>query len=173
MKNSSTIIIMLLVILLLVVVGGSAYYFGTQKSQMSAEQSMVSTSSGQGAIPTITLIPTKVPTALPTETAKPGWQVYRNSQYGFEIWHPISYQALTDAENLYGWPDAVVLFYNGGQSYDLPVEVWDSEAEYKAKYPGTMTNLTVKKVGDKYVTLLNANFESEVDEMIETFKETN
>ena len=172
-KNSSTVIIILLVILLLLIVGGGAYYLGLQKSGSVAEQTIVSISEVQPTIPFSTPVPTTVPTVISEETQEAGWQVYKNSQYGFQISYPSGYQALNDAENLYGWPKAVVLFYNGGQSYDLPVEVWDSEAEYQAKYPGTMNNLTVKRVGDKFITLLNTNYSEEVEQIIATLRVTN
>jgi hypothetical protein len=77
---------------------------------------------------------------------------------------------LTDKENLYGWPKAIVLIYAGGQSYDLPIEYWTTETEYKTKYKN-QTNLVVKKVGNFYITLVNANLDPEVDKIIETFKE--
>lgn len=122
------------------------------------------------------------PTPTSTSTPKPatdqdssgvpaGWSTYSNNQYGFEISYPSDYEALDDAENLYGWPNAIVLIYGGGQSYDLPIEVWDTASQYQTKYPNT-ENLTVKQIGDKYITLLNANYSSEVDEIIETFSLT-
>lgn len=106
---------------------------------------------------------------VPTTSTKAGWQIYQNDQYGFSLSYPPQFQALTDAQNLYGWPNAVVLFYSGGQSYDLPVEVWNSQAEYETKYPAGMANLTVKQVGNKYITLVNSNFSPVVDEIIATF----
>jgi|GEM_PF-7030809 len=102
-------------------------------------------------------------------TPKDEWRKYDNSEYGFSIYYPETYQVLTDPENLYGWPNALVLFYKGGQSYDLVVQVWDSETEYKATYPASLNNYVVKKVGDKYITLLNQNSDPEVDEIIATF----
>ena len=129
-------------------------------------------------VPLSTITP--VPTPTPTQAVQPGnqpntpnpnnWLTYTNTQYGFALDYPPNYQALDDADNLYGWPKAVVLFYGGGQSYDLPVEVWDSQTEYQAKYPNA-TNLTVHQVGSKYVTLVNQNFEPMVDQIITTFRE--
>ena len=99
----------------------------------------------------------------------PEWKLYKNEEYGFQIFHPESYKVLNDKENLYGWPNAIVLLYNGGQSYDLPIEVWDTKAEYEAKYKNA-PNLTVKEVKGKFITFLNSNTENEVDEIIDTFK---
>jgi hypothetical protein len=108
-----------------------------------------------------------------TDTSKsavhPDWILYKNEQYGFQIFHPQSYKVLNDKENLYGWPNAIVLLYNGGQSYDLPIEVWDTKADYETKYHD-VPNLTVKEVKGKFITLLNMNTEDEVGEIINTFK---
>lgn len=107
-----------------------------------------------------------------SESALPeGWSTYTNIEYGFEISYPEKYKPLNDSESLYGWPDAVVLFYAGGQSYDLAVEVWDSKFDYEDKYSTRLDDLVVKRVGDKYITLLNTNRETEVDQIIETFRE--
>lgn len=108
---------------------------------------------------------------IETESDIPeGWTTYTNEDYSFQISYPSTYQALNDEENLYGWPNAVVLLYKGGQSYDLPIEVWNSSSEYEAKYPESMSDLlTVHEVGDFYITLFNQNQSSEVDQIIATF----
>lgn len=193
------VLIILIVILLLTLIGSAAYYLGLQKgSRLTPSQlpSPLSQSPAQVACPQDAKIcpdgttvgrtgpacefapcpseasceggPCPTPQTQPVLT-KPGWQVYQNSQYGFTISYPQNYQALTDPDNLYGWPKAVVLFYAGGQSYDLVVEVWNSEAEYKAKYPPPTSNLTVKPADGKYITLLNQTNDPQVDEMISTF----
>lgn len=106
---------------------------------------------------------------LTVDNAHPDWKLYKNEMYGFQIFHPASYKVLNDKENLYGWPDAIVLLYKGGQSYDLPIEVWDSKAEYVAKYKDD-PRMTVKEVKGKYITLFNMNTVDEVNEIIATFK---
>jgi hypothetical protein len=146
-------------LLILISVGG-AYFLGTQNKKVS--EKVITTSE-----------PVLIPTSIPTPEAEksdipPGWMTYKNEEYGFEISYPENYKALDDEENLYGWPDAVVLIYGGGQSYDLPIEIWDNASEYENKYPNA-DNLIVKQVGNKYITLLNMNFEAEVDAIIETF----
>lgn len=98
-----------------------------------------------------------------------GWLTYTNDTYGFSVSYPPGYKALNDAENLYGWPKAVVLIYSGGQSYDLPVEIWDSAAEYQNKYKN-QTNVTAHPVKGKVVTLTNTNYLPEVDQIIATFR---
>ena len=141
-----------------------------KKGNSSSQQATTTTQTDTQISP----IPTPQPQI--TQTAEVpdipgGWKTYKNDAYGFEISYPENYQALYDSENLYGWPDAVVLLYSGGQSYDIPIEVWDSVSEYQSKYPNT-ENLTVKQVGNKYITLLNMNFGEEVDEIIKTFRLT-
>jgi len=194
------VLIILIVILLLTIVGGTAYYLGLQKSNLPKlpfQPSPTTQSSPTLACPTDAKIcpdgtsvgrtgPACEFAPCPSEalceggpcpspqtqlfSSKPGWQIFTNAQYGFQISYPATYQALTDPDNLYGWPKAVVLFYAGGQSYDLPIEVWNSVAEYEAKYQPGMTNLTVKQVKGKYITLVNSNLSTEVDEIIATFK---
>lgn len=97
------------------------------------------------------------------------WQTYESDEYGFEISYPEDYEALDDEDNLYGWPEGVVLFSSGGQSYDLAIEIWDNATDYLEKYQGE-SNLVAKKYEDKFITLYNTNGTEEVNEMMETFR---
>lgn len=145
---------------------GGAYYLGTQRGKPQEE---IITSKPQ---PETTPTPQLQPPMQNEETdVPPEWLTYKNDEYGFEISFPENYKALDDEENLYGWPDALVLIYGGGQSYDLAIEVWNNVLEYESKYSNA-ENLTVKQVGSKYITLLNTNFDEEVNTIIETFKIT-
>jgi len=145
-----------------------AYYYGTQKSKTDNTPAEEITETPQKAVITETIGPSPTESA-PTSNVPLGWQTYTNEEYGFEISYPTNYKALSDSENLYGWPKGIVLFYGGGQSYDLVIEYWNSVAEYETKYKN-QSNVTVKKVGSYYITMMNMNFEPEVDEMIKTFK---
>ena len=98
-----------------------------------------------------------------------GWQTYTSIEYGFEISYPASYQALDDAENLYGWPDAIVLFYKGGQAYDISIEIWDSQAQYQEKYPDA-SSLSVYQINGKYLTISDNTNDVENLDVINTFK---
>jgi len=112
--------------------------------------------------PTPTAIPTNTPPVVPS-----GWQTYTNSQYGFTISFPSDYKALTDKDSLYGWPKAVVLIYAGGQAYDVIVEVWNTEGEYKAAHPGE--NLNVYKIDDKFITVLDQTKNAETESVANSF----
>lgn len=171
MRNKGFSVVLILVIVALVAIG--AYILGTSGLLNKYLPSLSPTPSPLASLsPTPNSTPTPVPS--PTSTPIPGWKTYTNNQYGFEISFPSKYKALTDKENLYGWPNAAVLIYSGGQSYDLPIEVWNSQAEYVAKYPNlTASHITVKQKGNIYITLQNANSDPEVDQIIATFKFTN
>ena len=158
-------IVLLLILMLILLLGAAGFYYFYNKSKY---------------VPVPQYLPTPTSTATPVSSTEPvmeksdipeGWLTYTNTKYGFQISYPSNFKALDDADNLYGWPDAVVLFYAGGQSYDLPVEVWNTEAEYKAKYATQLDQVIVKKVGGKFITLLNNNNTPEVNQIILTFKE--
>jgi regulatory protein YycH of two-component signal transduction system YycFG len=152
--------IVLLISLVLVSIA-FAYYYGTQQKK-PVEISPSPTAQSQQTTPPI------LPTQTPISNIPGDWKTYTNDQYDFEISYPPTYKALTDKENLYGWPNGVVLIYDGGQSYDLAIERWDSQSEYENKYKN-QPNITIKRVGNIYLTLLNTNSETEVDQIIQTF----
>ncbi|KKR62769.1 hypothetical protein A2210_00775 [Candidatus Woesebacteria bacterium RIFOXYA1_FULL_40_18] len=156
----------ILIIVMITVVGVIAFFLGKQLSSPKTQ----TPSASPTPTPEITSTPTS--TSIPNPT-KPGWKIYKNEQYGFEFSYPASYKVLTDSENLYGWPKAILLLYKGGQSYDMAVEIWNTEAEYKAKYLDTSTFSVFETKDGKFITLLNANKESQVSEIVATFKFAN
>jgi hypothetical protein len=165
-KGNTIIIVVILVIALAAI--GYLVYQNMQLKKQAVTPSPVPTTINS-------VVPTSIPTATasPSQSLKPGWKLYQNQQYGFEFSYPSEYKVSTSKDDLYGWPDAILLLYKGGQSYDLAVEIWETEAQYKAKYNDSSI-LTVFKAKDgKFVTLLNQNKDPEVSEIIDTFKLTN
>ncbi|MBX4205680.1 hypothetical protein KW795_00610, partial [Candidatus Microgenomates bacterium] len=86
------------------------------------------------------------------------WEKYVNSEYAFEISYPKEFKRVNDT----AWNKALLILYSGGQSYDFVIEVWDSRPEYQNKYGSRLDNITVKQVGNKYLTLYNNNNSSKV-----------
>lgn len=121
--------------------------------------------------PTLTAVEKETNTITTTPTGAEVNQTYTNTKYGFTISYPPKYKALTSKDDLYGWDKAVVLFYSGGQAYDVAVEVWNSEAEYKEKYVDVA--LTVFPVNGKFVTLYDQSLETENKTLINSFKTIN
>ena len=187
MKTRGFAPIIILVIILLIIISGTAYFIGLKNtgSKIFPTPTPTPTISSVACTQEAKICPdgttsvvrvgpncefAQCPTAETSQNSKhPDWKLYKNEEYGFQIFHPDSYKVLNDKVNLYGWPNAIVLLYNGGQSYDLPIEVWNTKAEYEAKYKAA-PNLTVKEVKGKFITFLNTNTEDEVDEIIDSFK---
>lgn len=95
-------------------------------------------------------------------------RVYTNTEYGFQLSYPDSYKALDDPDSLYGWPDALVLFYKGGQAYDVVVEVWDTKDQYLQKYLDD-SGIYVHELNGKHITILDNSYDPENREIIESF----
>lgn len=164
------IIFVLLSLFIIIGLTFSAYLFLlAQKNKSLTPEKSSQTADKATEIPTQT---EQITTADIDENSSipQGWKTYKSIAYGFEISYPATYEALSDQNNLYGWPNAIVLLYKGGQSYDLPIEHWNSEEEYQTKYSG-QTNYVVQKVNGKFITLFNTNLSPEVDEIIKTFRE--
>lgn len=123
--------------------------------------------------PTASQQPTSINTQAPSPTTNPypDWETYTNQEYGFEFSYPPEYEALDSENDLYGWPNAVVLLYQGGQAYDIPIEIWDNQSDYQGKYQNRLSELEVKQINSKYVTFLNNTDNQYFDEIINSFQE--
>ncbi len=114
---------------------------------------------------------TQVQEAEPTPDPYQDWLSYTNTEYGFQISYPDNYEALDDENNLYGWPNGVMLLHGGGQAYDVVVEAWDSEQEYLEKYPGGDSEVMVEQINDKYITVHDNTNQEKNSEIIDSFQE--
>jgi len=161
--NLKSFILTISAILLLILAAVGGYFLSQLPSQ---PQPNPSPTPSQSSLPS-PLPPTQ---SSPSSVIPSDWQTYKNTTHGFAISYPPTYQALDDANNLYGWPNGVVLLYNGGQSYDVIIEVWNTQADYQAKYSSGNFDLTVKKIGNKYLTLLNSTQEDQNSAIISTFE---
>jgi len=165
MKHMKVAGVVLAVLVLMLASGAGVYWY--MSSQMAKEKAAMTEAGPEE------FVESEEPLPLPeVPELEEGWLRYENSEYGFAISFPETYQALDDEENLYGWPNGVVLIYNGGQAYDIAIEAWDSEGEYLAMYPADNPNYDyqVEQIGDKYLTILDATKEEGNAEVIATFE---
>lgn len=116
-------------------------------------------------------VPTEAPPieAPPTAAVKDGWAVFTNPEAGFRFSYPDSYEVLTDETSLYGWENAVALLYDGGQSYDAVVQVWDGMAELESANPGRLDDMAIYEAGGKLISIFNITGIPEFDEIAATF----
>jgi hypothetical protein len=98
-----------------------------------------------------------------------GWSTYRNEAEGFEISYPAGYSPLDDADSLYGWTNGVLLLYNSGQSYDIAVQVWGSQAEIENEFGGQMDRVTVIQSGSRFFSVMDVTREPDNASVIATF----
>lgn len=170
-RHSPFLAIAVLISVLLIGVVFGAYYLGTKKSPVKTPQPQATITPSATIKPSPTTTESLTPTATESLTKVPtGWETYPNDKYNFEISFPKPYRALTDKNNLYGWPNGVALIYKGGQSYDIAIEVWNSKTEYESKYQSQMQYLTVYPVGNKYLTLTDLTHDPQNAQIIATFK---
>jgi len=112
----------------------------------------------------ITSTPTSVPNNLAT---------YKNDTYKFELNYPKEYDLLTTKDDLYGYPNGILLLYNGGQTYDVVVEVWNTKAEIENAYSFMMQNVTIYEVNGKFISLLINSDNAETQAIKNSFKINN
>jgi len=115
--------------------------------------------------------PTEAPptAAPPAAAADDGWAVYTNPEAGFRFSYPEGYDVLTDETSLYGWDNAVALLYDGGQSYDAVVQVWEGMEELEAAVPGRLPDMAIFEAGGKLISLFNITGIPEFDAIAATF----
>lgn len=94
--------------------------------------------------------------------------MYTNEEYGFSFSYPAQFEVLTDADSLAGWEKGVLLLYNGGHSYDIVVQVWDSQNEIDLFYGVNNERLHVFPIGKRILTVMNITLETGSNEIIES-----
>ena len=121
------------------------------------------------SLPAATNTPMPAPTDNPQPAVPDGWLTYQNTLYGFEVFYPPEFQVLDDPDSLSGWPNAVVLLYSGGQSYDIAIQVWDSQAELDAQFPNEPRMQTFATNG-RIISLFDVTQEADNAAVIATFR---
>lgn len=153
-------------VVLLAIGAGGAYWFMGRGDKVTEQPSAVS--DVRSPTPVASSEPVVEEERVGEESnISTGWLTYEGAEHGFEISYPSGYEALDDSNSLYGWENGIVLLYGGGQSYDIAVEIWDTEVEYESKYPGG--NYVVIAVGGKYITATNLNMTPEGAQILATF----
>jgi len=99
-----------------------------------------------------------------------GWPIYENIEYKFQISYPEQFNALDNADSLYGWENGIVLFYDGGQAFNIVIQWWNSEEEIESKFPGMMEQVVTYKVYDKFLTIFNITGEPQFEEIVNSFR---
>ena len=135
MKNINT----LLVIIVIALIG--IYFFKSQDVQKVSELPSEST---QAEV---------VQKEVVLEETSAFANIYTNALFGFEMSYPDTCDALDDSNNLYGWPNGVVLFYCGGQAYAIAVEEWNTVVAYQAKY--SSNEVVVEMIDGHYITIFD------------------
>jgi len=110
---------------------------------------------------------TPIPVASPVVSGT----VYKNDTYGFSLIYDKPFKLQTSKDDLYGYPHGVALLYAGGQSYDIIIEAWDTQAAYEKAYGPRTSELVIKKINNKFITLLNNNNTPEAKKIIDSFKQ--
>jgi hypothetical protein len=107
-------------------------------------------------------------TAAPIPPAPAGWLTYENATYGFYFYHPAEFEVLTDEATLYGWENAILLLYNGGQSYDIAVQIWESMEEMNTFYGEEGERLHAFPLGTQILSIMNITNEADSEAIIES-----
>jgi hypothetical protein len=63
----------------------------------------------------------------------------------------------------------ILLLYNGGQSYDIAVQIWDSTEDMKASYGGEDERLHTFALGTQILSIMNITNEANSETIIESF----
>lgn len=166
-KAATPIIILILAVTALLV--GTVIFLLTKNTNPSPIPS-ASTGLQATSIPDTTTPTIPASTTSPTATVSSGLLIYKNTKYGFEISYPKTYKALDSADDLSGYPNGAVLIYNGGQAYDIVIEVWNTKTEYENKFGAMIKDVTVKESNGKFITIQNATDEPENAQIIASFK---
>jgi len=146
-------------ILIIVIIGIVGFFY--YRSQSRPELPM--------PMPEEEVVEDSVPTSVRTRKKMHLFDnVYTDTVYGFEMSYPDECEPLVDDDNLYGWPNGIVLFYCGGQAYAVAVEAWDTEEEYLVKYPGG--DVFVEMVDGLYITVSDMGLTETSADVVSTFR---
>ena len=97
------------------------------------------------------------------------WNTFTSDEENFEIKYPNNFSIVEDQT---GWPNSVLILSKANQVYDLVIESWENETQYKSKYNSGkyINSIKIQSFGTGTYTLFNINNDPQVEEIISTFK---
>ncbi|MFC1622234.1 hypothetical protein ACFL13_02560 [Patescibacteria group bacterium] len=150
--------IFILIVLVIILLGGGVYFLLFKMPTMGPIPNGIDSETGV------------ITDSEPKEENTKVTDGYKDDELNFDILFPAGCGVSNEELDTYGWPNGVVLIYCGGETYDVAVEVWDTEEEFRDKYPDE-ENLVVEMLEDgRYLTVVDIANEQYSANILKTFR---